>query len=260
MWFEDRKISNGNKEQNQNDNNKEKRIPTSLVDVLFVNGQTFCYLCDIDNIKVDDIVEVEGKMEKKLGKVVKVKKSFKVPKFDMKWVVKTVDRTISGDFKLLGDMYLSYNAQFSPSVFSNLWTKRKYKESEIYGEGELSLNLDKFEKDEMFDDELLLIKGKEIYKNDDVLYIACENGKGKAFVNGSSLYEIDFEIDGLDIITRLECDCPCMDNCKHEVALLYKLRELSKKIDLLNDKFVVCDKYVFSKILPHAKGNITIKV
>jgi len=259
MWFEDRKISNVSKEQNQNDNNKEKRIPKNLVDVLFVNGQTLCYLSDLKEIAVDDIVEVEGKMEKKLGKVVEVKKSFKVPKFDMKWIVKVVDMTISGDFKLFGDMYLSNNAHFSPSVFSNLWTKRKYVESEIYGVGELRISLDKFEKEEMFDDELLLIKGKEIYKNDDVLYISCEKGKGKAFVNGSSLYEIDFEIEG-NLITRLECDCPCMDNCKHEVALLYKLRELSKKIDLLNDKFVVCDKYVFSKILPHAKGNITIKV
>ena len=87
MWFEDRKISNVSKEQNQNDNNKEKRIPTSLVDVLFVGGQTLCYLSDLKEIAVDDIVEVEGKMEKKLGKVMKVKKSFKVPKFDMKWVV-----------------------------------------------------------------------------------------------------------------------------------------------------------------------------
>lgn len=238
----------------------EERTVKRLVTVQFGGGFDLSYLTDIETIEVGDMVIVEGKKESEIGTVTKVLKSFKIPRFEMKWVEKVVDRDITGEYFKVGDDIFSYNSTLTSEKFCTMYIGAKYDNEESYGEADMELNLSDFEKSDFIDDELVLMKGKAIYKGNAVPFISLKDGAGKAYVLGSQWYEIDFKFaDGK--VTYIACECPYMGNCKHEVALLFKLREALKTVkkNKGGENFVMCRKECFGGIMSAAKGKITVE-
>jgi hypothetical protein len=92
------------------------------------------------------------------------------------------------------------------------------------------MNINKFEK---FIDRTILKRGEEYFLNDCIVSIEeIKPGKWKAYVEGSEKYRILISlIDGE--ITGSECNCPYEygDICKHQVAVLFKLREFMESQD-----------------------------
>lgn len=244
-------------EKKENENRAAKR----LVEIKFDNGMLLTYLTDIETIEVGDLVTVEGKLEEEIGEVKSVKKSFKIPKFEMKWVVDVLDRDVSGEyFKLNADM-VSFNSVLTAKKFMTMAAGVKYEDNQTIGEEEMQVELANFEEEEVFDNELVKIRGKELFKADAVMFISLKDGVGKAIVRGGDWYEIDFGYKA-GYITYIACDCPYFAECKHEVAVLYKLKDVLGKLFKQTDvgNFVLCRKEPFNEILSKGKGKVSIEL
>lgn len=240
---------------------KEERVAKRLVEIRFdKHDPKLSYLCEIEDIEVGDLVTVDGKLEDQIGTVTKVLKSFKIPKFEMRWVTAVLDRDLTGEYRKVGDDIVSLDGTLTAEKFCTMFIGEKYKDNEAIGEADLDIDLATFEESGFIDDELVLLKGKDYYKHDRVAYIALQNGIGKAYVVGSEWYEVDFKYeDGK--ITYIACECPYFGNCKHVVAVLLKLREMLKKMKKIDCRanFTVCRKECFNSILTAAKGKITLE-
>ena len=238
---------------------QENRVAKRLVEIRFDNGMCLSYLSDIETIDVGDLVTVEGKLEDEVGVVKTVKKSFKTPKFDMRWVESVLDRDVAGDYFKLGEDMVSTNSTLTAEKFITMYAGLKYKDNQAVGEDEIELDLADFEDNELFDNEIVKIKGKELFKANAVAFISLKDGIGKAIVRGGDWYEIDFRCKA-GRITYMACDCPYFGECKHEIAFLYKLRDFWKKFTEKRDSenFVMCRKECFNGILSLGKGKVSI--
>lgn len=242
----------------------ENRIPKNLVEVRFEDGFTLSYFSDLPEIKVGDVVAVEGKMENQIAVVKKVLKSFKKPKFEMKWISGVIDTNIAGVYFKIEDDVVSLDTTLTVEKFLSIYAGVKYKENEAVGEDDIELNLEELEKSDLFDDELVKIRGQKLFKDGFVPFIYLKSGVGKAVVrssNGDEWYEIDFRCKR-GRITYIACDCPYFGNCKHLYAFLLKLRDFSKKFfeKYNNDSFVMCKKECFNYIMSYGKGRVTIEL
>ena len=242
----------------------ENRIPKNLVEVRFEDGFTLSYFSDLPEIKVGDVVTVEGKMENQIAVVKKVLKSFKKPKFEMKWISGVIDTNIAGVYFKIEDDVVSLDTTLTVEKFLSIYAGVKYKENEAVGEDDIELNLEELEKSDLFDDELVKIRGQKLFKDGYVPFIYLKSGVGKAVVrssNGDEWYEIDFRCKR-GRITYIACDCPYFGNCKHLYAFLLKLRDFSKKFfeKYNNDSFVMCKKECFNYIMSYGKGRVTIEL
>ena len=242
----------------------ENRIPKNLVEVRFEDGFTLSYFSDLPEIKVGDVVTVEGKMENQIAVVKKVLKSFKKPKFEMKWISGVIDTNIAGVYFKIEDDVVSLDTTLTVEKFLSIYAGVKYKENEAVGEDDIELNLEELEKSDLFDDELVKIRGQKLFKDGFVPFIYLKSGVGKAVVrssNGDEWYEIDFRCKR-GRITYIACDCPYFGNCKHLYAFLLKLRDFSKKFfeKYNNDSFVMCKKECFNYIMSYGKGRVTIEL
>lgn len=242
----------------------ENRIPKNLVEVRFEDGFTLSYFSDLPEIKVGDVVTVEGKMENQIAVVKKVLKSFKKPKFEMKWISGVIDTNIAGVYFKIEDDVVSLDTTLTVEKFLSIYAGVKYKENEAVGEDDIELNLEELEKSDLFDDELVKIRGQKLFKDGFVPFIYLKSGVGKAVVrssNGDEWYEIDFRCKR-GRITYIACDCPYFGNCKHLYAFLLKLRDFSKKFfeKYNNDSFVMCRKECFNYIMSYGKGRVTIEL
>ena len=240
---------------------KEERVAKRLVEIEFDNNNTkLSYLCDIETLEVGDLVTVDGKLEDQIGTVTKVLKTFKIPKFEMRWVTAILDRDLTGEYRKIGDDIVSLGGTLTAEKFCTMFIGEKYKGNEGIGEADLNIDLDTFEKSDLIDDELVMLKGKDYYKSNRVAYLSLQDGVGKAYIIGSEWYELDFKYeDGK--ITYIACECPYFGNCKHVVAVLFKLREMLKKIKKIDCRanFTACRKECFNRILSAAKGRITLE-
>ena len=242
----------------------ENRIPKNLVEVRFEDGFTLSYFSDLPEIKVGDVVTVEGKMENQIAVVKKVLKSFKKPKFEMKWISGVIDTNIAGVYFKIEDDVVSLDTTLTVEKFLSIYAGVKYKENEAVGEDDIELNLEELEKSDLFDDELVKIRGQKLFKDGFVPFIYLKSGVGKAVVrssNGDEWYEIDFRCKR-GRITYIACDCPYFGNCKHSYAFLLKLKDFSKKFfeKYNNDSFVMCKKECFNYIMSYGKGRVTIEL
>lgn len=238
----------------------EDRAVKRLVTVQFGGRTELSYLTDIETIEAGDLVSVEGKKENEIGTVKKVLKSFKIPKFDMKWIEKVADRDISGEYFKVGDDIFSFNSSLTSEKFCTMYIGMKYENEESYGEADMGIGLSDFEISDFIEDDPVLLRGKALYKGNAVPFISLKDGIGKAYVLGSQWYEIDFRYtDGR--VTYIACECPYMGNCKHEAALLFKLRDALEAVGnkMRGESFVMCRKECFAGILTAAKGRITVE-
>lgn len=240
---------------------EEERKIKRLVEISFKGSEYgLSYLCDDENIAVGDLVYVDGKLEEQVGVVEKVLKTFKVPKFDMHWVTKVLDRDIAGTYNTLQKDFISFDSSLTAEKFCTMFINEKYNPDQVYGDENVNISLSDFDKSDLVSDQLTLLKGKEIYKSERILFISLKDGIGKAYVAGSKLYELDFKVQN-GMLKFIACECPYFDNCKHEIALLFRLKELIKeKIVKENDfNFVLCKKSCFFNLATYGKGKIIIE-
>ena len=107
-------------------------------------------------------------------------------------------------------------------------------------------------------------RGNDYYIDNRVLYISLCGTTGKAIVEGSEFYEVDFEYTDGEI-SNLVCSCFCSGACKHEFAAMLQLRECLDVIekeygDKYPDYFAAISKGVFVNTLLASKrtGKINI--
>ena len=90
-----------------------------------------------------------------------------------------------------------------------------------------------------------------------VRYLCVQNGVGRAYVEGSKWYRVDFHFDN-GMMTDIYCDCPYAELCKHEVAVALTLRMLVKQPQFKKvGDFMALDRWVFWQLASRA-DTITI--
>ena len=76
-------------------------------------------------------------------------------------------------------------------------------------------------------------RGHEYYTHSRVSYIYLDGVHGRAIVEGSEPYELEFELINGEI-RNLSCSCYCTYPCKHEFAAMLQLRET---LDLIRKNY-----------------------
>lgn len=201
-------------------------ITKSIVRVHFASSNTtLSYFNDTFDLHIGDIVYVEGKLEGQRGRVVDVTYNFKIKVSDYKRVISKADTNVRGELLMAGSHFITFDREVIPYSKVISWYKAPENSEEVYitGNDDNSVTLD--------DLSALNIKpeigerGHDYYLNNKVRYLCIDNGHGRAIVEGTKPYEVEFDyIDGK--LSGIVCDCFCSYTCKHEVATILQLREI----------------------------------
>ncbi len=202
----------------------------SLVEVFFPDRNLTCsYYNDTFDLAKGDLVYVEGKLEGLRGRVTKVSYTFKIKLSDYKRVIALVDTNVSGEFFMAGSHFFTFDREALPYEQAIRWLKAPENEEEEFVS---AWGVDSFP----LDDHAMNIypekahKGYEYYTEGRVVYIELKDGRGRAIVEGGSVYEVEFYFrDG--IVSSPVCSCYCTDFCKHEFAVMLQLKETLEILD-----------------------------
>lgn len=197
----------------------------SLVQVFFPGrNMTLAYYNDQFNLRRGDLVYVDGKLEGLRGRVVDVSLSFKIKLSDYKRVIGLADTDVRGKFQMAGSHFVTFDPSALPFDKVLSWFKAPAVENEEYasGCGGSSFSLDDLTK--MKASAQVAERGHAYYMENKVVYLSVDGTRGRAIVEGTKAYELEFRfINGG--ISDLVCDCYCSGTCKHEVAAMMQLRE-----------------------------------
>ena len=206
----------------------------ALVDVFFPETeQTFTYFDNHFNLKVGDVVFVEGKLEGVCGRVVKVNYNFKIKLSDYKRVIAVADTNVSGEFYQANShfIYTDKNALNYEKALS--WFKAPDNEDEeyVFSGDDVSFSLSNLSKMKIKPE--IAERGYDLYTENSVKYIELNCGKGKAIVKGGEFYEVEFNYNGEEI-SNLVCSCYCNGACKHQFATMLQLRDI---LNLIKEEY-----------------------
>ena len=182
------------------------------------------YFNDKFDLKEGDLVFVDGKLAGQRGRITAVSKHFKIKADDYKHVIGLADTCVSGRFLNAGSHLISFDRHaLSYSQFRTWVLPPKDDDTEYFVSfEEKGIPIDHL--DTWHVDPDIVDRGIDYYRDNRVLYISLDGSSGKAIVDGTRPYEVEFHYeDGM--VTNLSCDCPCGYHCKHEVAALLQLRE-----------------------------------
>lgn len=208
----------------------ERRSVKSVVQVSFPDtGRSYAYFNDRFDLRVGDVVFVEGKMKGVQGVVTEVSHSFKIRLADYKRVVSVADTLVEGALYFGGSHIIAFDEGVIPYEKIRTWFLPPENGGEIaVGYGGESFYLDDLHefksKPETAD------RGVEYYNRNKVVYISVDGERGRAIVEGSRAYEVSFDYCDGDI-GNLTCGCWCSYHCKHEFAALLQLRETLGEIE-----------------------------
>lgn len=73
-------------------------------------------------------------------------------------------------------------------------------------------------------------RGYEYYYDNKVVYIELDGENGRAIVEGSEFYEVEFKYKNGEI-SGLVCNCYCSYTCKHDVAVMLQLKDMLMNIE-----------------------------
>lgn len=222
----------------EEENNEECQVVTlpenhpvkSVVQVRFPGkGRTLAYYNDQFDLHTDDIVFVDGKLEGVQGIVTEVTRSFKIKLSDYKRVIAVADTTVKGTLYFGGSHLIAFAENILPYDKIRGWFLPPETDTEVaVGYDDDSCALDDLSgfhfRNEIAD------RGFDYYNSNKVLYLCVDGNRGRALVEGSRVYEVDFEFSGGEI-SNLNCGCFCSFRCKHEFAVLLQLRETLQKIE-----------------------------
>ena len=208
-------------------------VKKSLAKVYFPGkNKPLTYYNDQFDLKVGDMVYVEGEMCGQIGRVIELNYHFKIKLSDYWSIIAVVDTHVKGGFHIAGSHIVTFDPAALPAGQAITWfalpnsqdedeTVCSYDDNESFPLEDLgSMNIT----------EAIAQRGHKYYTENRVRYICLDGCKGYAIVEGSEIYTVDFEYRNGQI-SRLVCDCPCAFNCKHEFATMLQLRETLKLIE-----------------------------
>ena len=203
----------------------------SVVQVSFPGrGMALAYYNDLFDLRVGDLVYVDGKLEGQRGRVVEVNYNFKIKIYDYKRVIALVDTNVKGQFHNAGSHFVTFDPEAIPASKVVTWFKAPVKDDDIFvsGNDDTSFPLENLK--EMKVSAAVAERGHDYYMENNVRYISVDGTRGYAIVEGSEAYEVEFEYHSGQI-SNLTCSCFCSYNCKHEFAAMLQLRETLELIE-----------------------------
>ena len=213
----------------------EKKGKKSLVKVFFpARSAEYTYYNDSFNLNKGDIVYVEGKLEGVMGIVREVKYKFKIKLSDYKKVLQAVSFKASGSFYMTKTDMLTFTEGALSYDNVRLCYIPPLKDDDEFVSGD---ECDEEEKSFLLSDipsdtfsETVVFRGTDYFYSGKVVYLELDGKKGRAIVEGTKNYEVEFRFNNGEISSLL-CTCYCTDNCKHEYAVLMKLKRTLEFIE-----------------------------
>lgn len=211
----------------------EMKARKSLVSVRFEkNNRVLSYYNDKFDLHKGDIVFVDGKLVGERGFVEEVNYNFKIKLSDYKKVVALADTTVKGEFFFAGDYFISFDESVIPYEKVITWFKPPVDDEEeivVSGEDEEGFLLEK-DISELKVPYNVKEKGIDYYLDGRVIYLSVAGNMGKAIVDGTNIYEIEFTYKNGEV-SNFICDCYCNYACKHIVAVIMQLKNIVKTIE-----------------------------
>lgn len=202
----------------------------SVVQVHFpARNMTLSYYNDMFDLRCGDTVYVDGKLEGLRGRVVNVNRSFHIKLADYKRVVALADTAVHGTFHLAGSRLVAFEPDVLPYSIVRTWFKAPEAEDEEYASGH---DEDPFFLNELSDlkvSRAVFERGQKYYAENRVAYLSLDGHIGRAIVEGTAPYEVQFVYEEGQI-SAFTCDCFCSYLCKHQVAVLLQLKETLEHI------------------------------
>lgn len=197
----------------------------SVVRIHFpARNMTLSYYNDAFDLHRGDIVYVDGKLEGLRGRVVDVTYSFKIKRSDYKRVISVADTGVKGKLHFAGSHFVTFDRNTLPYEQIITWFKAPEKEDEVYvsGKDETGFRLDDL--GAMGVSGATAERGRDYFLENRVRYIAVDGGQGRAIVEGTQTYELEFAYSSGEI-RDLTCGCFCSYPCKHQFAAMLQLKE-----------------------------------
>ncbi len=200
----------------------------SLVSVFFpTRGVTYSYLNDAFDLKVGDLVFVEGCLSGVRGEVKEVSHSFRIKPSVYKRVIAVADTAVCGEFFSLNENFLTYD--LDALNFEKVLSWFKPPENEEFLEVRNGSFFSLCEMKKLGASAKVIELGVDYYKNERVLFLEVSSSKVRAIVAGEDYYTVEFDWRGGEVSSPV-CSCFCTGPCKHEVAVLLKLKEILKSV------------------------------
>lgn len=239
----------------------------SVVRVYFPHRDaSWAYYNDRFDLKVGDFVYVEGKLEGYRGYVTEVNYSFKIKLSDFKKVIAVVDTDVRGDFYLAGSHFVSFDRNTIPYSEVLMWFKYPGPDDEFVSGND---DTNRFPLDDLSKMKIshnVAERGHDYFMENRVSFIELDGICGRAIVEGSENYEVEFDYCNGEI-SNLKCSCFCGSTCKHAFAVMLQLKESLEIItENYDDKylgyFAIISKGVFMNTVMNKKvsGKISLGV
>ncbi len=247
---------------------KEQILPRkSVVSVFFPSkGVNYAYYNDLFDLKVGDLVYVDGKLMGIQGQVTQVNYSFKIDISLYRKVTELIDTTCSGDFFITYSHFITFDRNTLSKDKISPWfkptdTKTKY----VTGtDTSRSFSLDNLS--ELGVCQRAAERGHSYYMDNRVSYLCVDRGKGYAIVEGTDTYEVEFSVED-GVVDNLVCSCFCTGVCKHQFATMLQLKETLEEISKnyiknYNFYFAAISKTAFANMVLHRRhtGSLHIDI
>lgn len=217
----------------------------SVVQVYFTGfGRSLAYYNDQFDLRVGDMVYVDGKLEGTCGRVVEVSYNFRIRLSDYKRVISLVDTEVHGQFFNAGSHYVTFDPTALPAEKVRTWFLAPPGEEDEYASGSDDTAFPLEDLNEMAAPQIAA-RGREYYADNCVRYLCVDGTRGYAIVQGTEPYEVEFRFcDGM--VSSLTCSCYCSYHCKHEIAAMLQLRET---LELIGKRYADKHSNYFAAIL-----------
>lgn len=255
------------------DQEKKEEMPTlpaaertdapvkSLVRVRFQNFPTpLAYYNDRFDLQKGDVVYVSGKLAGSPGVVTSVTTKFRIHTSDYERVLSLLDLTVHGSFVRIMDKMVSFDQiAITPERFGSWVTppeddkKAEEDDDEVISGDGYTIDIHDIESCEDITS-AIAERALNYCMEGRVRYLCVRNGVGRAYVEGSKWYRVDFRWDD-GMMTDIYCDCPYSELCKHEVAVAFTLRMLHKQPEFVPiGDFMALDQVTFWKLASRAES------
>ena len=216
--------------------NQERTIVPrkSVVEVYFPDRRmTLSYFNDQFDLLVNDVVFVDGKLEGLRGIVRSVNYDFKIKLSEYKKVIRVVDTTVKGELYITPYRYMAFDRKTLNYKKVSSWFVCKNEEDYEVGGSDKTFPLNDLS--EMNIQRHIAERGHDYYMQNNVVFLELDGNKGRAIVEGSKVYDVEFNYEN-GMISNLVCDCFCPYTCKHQFAVMLQLRECLEDIEKLYKK------------------------
>ena len=203
----------------------------SLVRVHFpARSMTLSYYNDAFDLRRGDLVFVDGKLAGIPGRVVEVCYNFKIKLSDYKRVISYADTDVYGTFRAAGSHMITFEPDTLPFKKVRTWFLPPETDEDDFVSGRDGSAFSLNDLSGLNASAEVIHRGEDYYRESRVSYISLDGYRGRAIVEGSRPYDVEFEYADGEILNMV-CPCFCAFPCKHEVAVLLQLRETLELIE-----------------------------